>query len=171
MHGYFMALKLYDAARIITNPTSYAQSRDKAVQDKISKLADSRIRTRKGPAVKVNKALAERIAKAAEREEKKKDKKKARKAAVEGDEETEAAEGGAEGAEAVQSKSKKETVLNDPRFKDLFENPAFQVDEHSREFALLNPAAVGPGAAAASVAVSLLGILLFILALLILRCS
>lgn len=170
MHGYFMALKLYDAARIIANPTSYAQSRDKAVQDKISKLADSRIRTRKGPAVKVNKALAERIAKAAEREEKKKDKKKAKKAAVEGDEEMEGVDG-AEGAEAVQPKSKKDTVLNDPRFKDLFENPAFQVDEHSREFALLNPAAVGPGAAAASVAVSLLGILLFILALLILRCS
>ena len=33
-------------------------------------------------------------------------------------------------------------MLSDPRFKDLFENPEFEVDEESREYALLNPSAV-----------------------------
>lgn len=31
-------------------------------------------------------------------------------------------------------------LLQDPRFKELWENPEYEVDEESREFALLNPA-------------------------------
>ena len=34
------------------------------------------------------------------------------------------------------------SLLSDPRFKDLFENPEFEVDQQSREFALLNPSTV-----------------------------
>ena len=36
----------------------------------------------------------------------------------------------------------KPTLLNDPRFAAVFEDPEFEVDEGSREFALLNPSAV-----------------------------
>ena len=78
MHGYFMSLKLYDAARVIANPFAYAEHREKVVQDKLSKLADSRIRARKGALPKVNKALAEKILRQEEREERKKAKKLAR---------------------------------------------------------------------------------------------
>lgn len=31
------------------------------------------------------------------------------------------------------------SILNDDRFKVMFENPDFQVDEKSEEFRLLNP--------------------------------
>jgi ribosome biogenesis protein ENP2 len=149
MHGYFMALKLYDAARVITNPTSYSAAREKVVQDKLAKLADSRIRARKDGGVKVNKALADRIVRVEEREaRKKKGKDKAKISKVEGmdgdnpqDEEEDT---------VAEKAPKRKTILNDDRFKDLFENADFQIDESSREFALLNPAAVGPGPAASS---------------------
>ena len=33
-------------------------------------------------------------------------------------------------------------MLHDPRFAAVFEDPEFEVDESTREFALLNPSAV-----------------------------
>ena len=33
-------------------------------------------------------------------------------------------------------------MISDPRFKALFEDPEFEVDETSREFALMNPSVV-----------------------------
>ena len=48
-----------------------------------------------------------------------------------------------EAAAAKKGKSTEEGgVLVDPRFKELFEDPEYEVDEQSREFALLNPATV-----------------------------
>ncbi|KAG8873215.1 hypothetical protein FRB97_006925 [Tulasnella sp. 331] len=47
MHGYFLSLKLYDAARMITNPFAYSEHREKLVQQKVEKLAESRIRSTK----------------------------------------------------------------------------------------------------------------------------
>ena len=32
-----------------------------------------------------------------------------------------------------------ESVINDDRFKEMFENPDFQVDEESHEYKQLNP--------------------------------
>lgn len=103
MHGYFLSLKLYATARLITNPQSYAEYRDRVVSERVAAKAESRIRARKDQP-KVNKALAERI-----RRSEKKDGK----------------DGG---------------VMEDSRFKEVFENPDYEVDEESREFALLNPA-------------------------------
>lgn len=71
MHGYFVSLKLYDAARVIANPFVYAEHREKTIRRKMEKLADSRIRTRKDQLPKINRALAERILQAQERESKK----------------------------------------------------------------------------------------------------
>ena len=140
MHGYFVSLGLYDTARVIANPFAYAEHREKLVKERLEKLADTRIRTRKDGAttsIKVNKALAERIERNAERERKREEKKKARKAekAMEGDEAMPVDE---------QEEAEKEqvTLLNDPRFRDLFENPDFAVDETTREYALLNPSSV-----------------------------
>ncbi|KAF9239282.1 WD40-repeat-containing domain protein [Melanogaster broomeanus] len=129
MHGYFISLKLYDTARVIANPFAYAEHREKL-------MADTRIRTRKdgaGASVKVNKALAEKIERDAEREKRREEKKRARK-------ERKAAEGGGEVEEDAMAVDEEDTVgeeqptlLNDPRFKELFENPEFMVDEASRE--------------------------------------
>jgi ribosome biogenesis protein ENP2 len=69
MHGYFLSLKLYDAARVIANPFAYAEHREKMVKDKMEKMAEGRIRARKDVGVKVNKALAEKIQREEERGE------------------------------------------------------------------------------------------------------
>jgi ribosome biogenesis protein ENP2 len=123
MHGYFLSLKLYQTARLIANPQSYQEHRERVVAEKLSKQAESRIRAKKDQP-KVNKALAERIRRAEEREAEKEAKKKQRL-----------------GEEAAEEAGKdKRTILEDPRFKDLWENPDFEVDEDSREFGLLNPA-------------------------------
>ncbi|KAL4068613.1 WD40-repeat-containing domain protein [Scleroderma yunnanense] len=140
MHGYFVSLKLYDTARVIANPFAYAEHREKLVKERMEKLADTRIRTRKdgaGASVKVNKALAEKIQRDADREKRKEEKKRTKKAKqrVEGEDDAMAIDEETRDAVPV-------TLLNDPRFKELFENPEFAVDEDSREYALLNPSAV-----------------------------
>ncbi|KAI0030354.1 WD40-repeat-containing domain protein [Vararia minispora EC-137] len=127
MHGYFVSLKLYDAARVIANPYVYEEHRARLVQERIDKLAEGRIRTRRDqPKVKVNKALAEKVARDEERERNKR--------ARRGGEEMEVDDG--------EKTQEKPNLLTDPRFQALFEDPEFEVDEKSREFALLNPSTV-----------------------------
>ncbi|KAH9992290.1 WD40-repeat-containing domain protein [Russula vinacea] len=117
MHGYFLSLKLYDAARVIANPYVYEEHRAKMVQEKLNKLAEGRIRTRKDQVkVKVNKALAEKITQEEERAKKREERK--RKHA-------------AEKADAAMDVDVDEDTAD----------PDFEVDEESREFALLNPSA------------------------------
>jgi ribosome biogenesis protein ENP2 len=116
MHGYFLSLKLYSTARLMANPNSYDEHREKLINARMEQKAESRIRAKKEQP-KVNKALAERLRRA---------------------EASAAKKGGsaADGAAAAGG------VLGDPRFKELFEDPEYEVDEQSREFALLNPATV-----------------------------
>jgi ribosome biogenesis protein ENP2 len=136
MHGYFMSLKLYDAARVIANPFAYAEYRDKLVREKMEKLAEGRIRTKEvASGVKVNKALAEKIQREEERQRRKEERQKKRR-----DERADVAMEIEETPEA--DADTKPTLLNDPRFKRLFEDPEFAVDEESREYALMNPSAV-----------------------------
>ncbi|KAA1476578.1 hypothetical protein DENSPDRAFT_867342 [Dentipellis sp. KUC8613] len=136
MHGYFISLKLYDTARVITNPYVYEEQREKMVKEKLDKLVEGRIRARKDQAsVKVNKALAEKVAREEERA-RKREERRARKGAAADGEAMEVDD------EAGAKKGKKANLLTDPRFKALFEDPEFAVDENSREFALLNPSTV-----------------------------
>ncbi|CAE6461758.1 unnamed protein product [Rhizoctonia solani] len=107
MHGFFLSLKLYDAARLIANPFAYDEHRERVVRNKLEKLSESRIRSKGGDGVKVNKALAERVKRVEKKQEK-------------------------EGKETV-------SLLSDPRFAEVFENPEFEVDAESREYGLLNP--------------------------------
>ena len=116
MHGYFVASKLYDQARLITNPYMWEEERMKRVKDKVEKERASRIRGNKK--VKVNQKVVDKILK-----------KQANRDKVD----TSAG------------------ILGDDRFKRMFENEEFQVDETSREFQVLNPStmveqAVNPGA-------------------------
>jgi len=124
MHGYFLSLKLYDAARVIANPFVYAEHREKLIRAKLDKLAESRIRTRKDKLPKVNRALAERIMKAEEKEARKKKRKRDEDQNETTKEEKDGQKGG---------------LLVDPRFKSVFEDPEFEVDEASREYALIHP--------------------------------
>ena len=123
MHGYFASLKLYDAARVIANPFIYAEHREKLVRAKLDKLAESRIRTQKHKLPKVNRALAERMMKVEEKEARRKKRKR-----DDQNEATEEEKGGQKGGWLV-----------DPRFKSIFEDPEFEVDEASREYALMHP--------------------------------
>ncbi len=148
MHGYFVSLQLYDAARVIANPYAYAEHRERMVQDKMDKLAETRIRSRKDGAgnVKVNKALAEKIKRDEERAKKREERKAAKKAkAHAAADEAGAVEGEGEGEDAMEVDDEgaggegTTSLLSDPRFAAVFQDPEFQVDQSSREFALLNP--------------------------------
>ncbi|KAG1840827.1 WD40-repeat-containing domain protein [Suillus subalutaceus] len=156
MHGYFLSLHLYDTARVIANPFAYAEHREKLVKERMEKMAETRIRTKKGTGVgtgtgvggeevKVNKALAERIEKGLEKERRKEERKRRR--GTKGGEDEEAMDVdidvSADEAEQTLTELEKPTLLNDPRFKDLFLNPEFAVDETTREYALLHPSASG----------------------------
>lgn len=146
MHGYFLSLKLYTTARLIANPQSYDEYRDRIISEKIAAKSESRIRARKDQP-KVNKALAERLRKADEREDAVSQKKKERreKGGVEEPEDEDAAVF----EDKQVRKSARKGLLVDPRFKELWENPDFEVDESSREFGMINP-----GMASANVSVS-----------------
>ncbi|KAL6865777.1 Small ribosomal subunit biogenesis [Amphichorda felina] len=61
MHGYFVASKLYDQARLITNPYMWEEERMKRVKDKVEKERASRIRGNKK--VKVNQKVVDKILK------------------------------------------------------------------------------------------------------------
>ncbi|KEY64002.1 hypothetical protein S7711_07998 [Stachybotrys chartarum IBT 7711] len=61
MHGYFVASKLYEQARLIANPYVWEEERMKRVKDKVEKERASRIRG--GKKVKVNQQLVDRLLK------------------------------------------------------------------------------------------------------------
>lgn len=65
MHGYFVAAKLYDQARLIANPYIWEEERAKRVREKVEKERSSRIRGIKK--VKVNQKLADKILQRQER--------------------------------------------------------------------------------------------------------
>ncbi|KAI9151705.1 WD repeat protein [Paramyrothecium foliicola] len=61
MHGYFVASKLYEQARLIANPYVWEEERVKRVKDKVEKERSSRIRGNKK--VKVNQKMVDKILK------------------------------------------------------------------------------------------------------------
>jgi ribosome biogenesis protein ENP2 len=65
MHGYFVASKLYEQARLITNPYIWEEERTKRIKEKVEKERASRIRGSKK--VKVNQKLADKMLKRQER--------------------------------------------------------------------------------------------------------
>lgn len=105
------------------------------VREKMEKMAETRIRSKKEVGVKVNKGLAEKIIRDQEKAKLKAERKNKNKGAVDSMDVDEEAE----------ETSSKPTILSDPRFAQVFEDPAFAIDENSREFALLNPSSVARG--------------------------
>ncbi|GIJ99094.1 hypothetical protein Aspvir_001218 [Aspergillus viridinutans] len=127
MHGYFVAQRLYEEARLITNPYIWEEERAKRVKEKIDKERESRIRGKKKAAVKVNKRLAEKLMAIEEKNERRQAKRVLQQGGDEDMVEAPAAEKPAGG------------LLGDSRFSKMFEDEEFAVDETSREFQLLNP--------------------------------
>ncbi|KAK2761664.1 hypothetical protein FQN54_001492 [Arachnomyces sp. PD_36] len=143
MHGYFVAQRLYEEARLITNPYIWEEERARRVKEKVDAERESRIRGKKKVTTKVNRKLAEKLVEREEKNERRKAQRALDKIAnqTDGDmvvdeetmppvEPTDAAEG-----EASVSRG----LLADERFAKLFEDEDFAVDETSREFQSLNP--------------------------------
>ncbi|EPS42342.1 hypothetical protein H072_3666 [Dactylellina haptotyla CBS 200.50] len=145
MHGYFVKQELYEQARLIANPWGWEEQRKRMVQERIEKEREGRIRSsgkKVASKVKVNQKLAERLAKLEERLDKRAARKaeKARERAAEGsdaEEEEDEDEPVEEVGEAEKGDEKK--IMDDPRFKDLWTNPDFEVDETSFQYQLRNP--------------------------------
>ena len=137
MHGYFVAQRLYDEAKIIADPFIFEEQRNQRVREKIEKERESRIRgnsAKRDVNAKVNKQLARKLA---EREDARDERRKRMR-----EEEEEAVTTAV--AAVVQTDDQvlekpKENLLTDPRFSQLFSDEAFAIDESSREFQSLNP--------------------------------
>lgn len=65
MHGYFVASKLYEQARLIANPFAFEEERAKRIKEKVEKERASRIRGNKK--VKVNQRLVDKLLKKQEK--------------------------------------------------------------------------------------------------------
>uniref|UniRef100_A0A8D0CZK5 Nucleolar protein 10 n=1 Tax=Sander lucioperca TaxID=283035 RepID=A0A8D0CZK5_SANLU len=111
MHGFFMDIRLYHKVKSLANPFAYEEYRKDKIRQKIEESRTQRVQVKKLP--KVNKELALKLME-------------------EGDDEAELASRKKKG-KALPS------VLGDDRFKVMFENPDYQVDEQCEEFRLLNP--------------------------------
>lgn len=168
MHGFFVDLRLYTQARAIANPFAYTEYREKLIRERLEKERESRIRQsanntklRKNQkelerlqavnSARVNRDLAEKIRLREEKEEHERRRKEERKkkAAARSKSEEEGAQSEDDDSDnddvsqaaTLPSTSKGEapSLLTDSRFGALFEDPEFQVDTDSLEYAMLNP--------------------------------
>ncbi|XP_068928368.1 nucleolar protein 10 isoform X3 [Petaurus breviceps papuanus] len=110
MHGFFMDIRLYHKVKLMVNPFAYEEYRKDRIRQKIEETRAQRVKLKKLP--KVNKELALKLIEEEEEKQRSVWKKKLKKLP---------------------------NILTDDRFKVMFENPDFQVDEQSEEFRLLNP--------------------------------
>lgn len=111
MHGFFMDIRLYHKVKTMANPFAYDEYRKDKIRQKIEETRAQRVQIKKLP--KVNKQLAIKL--------------------IEEEEEAD--------QQTLKKKKGKNlpNILSDDRFKVMFENPDYQVDEASEEFRLLNP--------------------------------
>ena len=132
MHGYFVAQRLYEEAKLIANPFVWEDERNKRIKEKIDGERESRIRGNKKVTVKVNKRLAEKML---ERQEKAERRRAQRVLEKGGDDDI------IDNQETDQPPAEKRSngLLTDPRFAKLFQDENFAIDETSREFQMLNP--------------------------------
>ena len=133
MHGYFVAQRLYEEAKLIADPFMLEEERNKRVKDKIDTERESRIRgIKRVTTVKVNQKQAQKMM---ERVERKKRWQAKRILENSGDDDRIEDATATANVEANTSSS----LLIDPRFSRLFQDEDFAIDERSREFQSLNP--------------------------------
>ena len=110
MHGYFIDMRLYQKAVAATNPFAYKEYRKQKIAEKIEENRKSRVSVKKLPTV--NKKLADRLMNMKSMPVTNKKKKQQKKEAA--------------------------SLLRDSRFKAIFENPDFEVNEESEEYMNVN---------------------------------
>lgn len=133
MHGYFVAQRLYEEAKLIADPLVWEEERNKKIKAKIDTERESRIRGNKRVTAKVNKRLAQKMMERAEREERY----QAKKILEHGGDESLV---GADNTDDMRDqKPAPGGLLSDPRFAKLFQDEDFAIDERSREFQMINP--------------------------------
>lgn len=130
MHGYFVAQRLYEEAKLITDPSIW-EERSKRVKAKIDSERESRIRGNKKVVAKVNQRFAEKMMDRVEKNELRRAKRVLKKG---GDDNTTEFVDEATG----ETKNEPAGLLTDPRFAKLFQDEDFAIDETSREFQSLN---------------------------------
>ena len=153
MHGYFVAQRLYEEARLITNPYIWEEERAKRVKDKIDKERESRIRGKKKVAVKVNKKLADKLLAVEEKSERRRAQKVLERGGDTNNNDNDNDNDNPNDTNTnthidattteTEEPTTKKGLLGDKRFARLFEDEEFAVDENSREYKLLNPSS-GP---------------------------
>lgn len=131
MHGYFVAQRLYEEAKLIADPSIW-EERSKRVKAKIDSERESRIRGNKKVVAKVNQRLAEKMIDRVEKNELRRAKRILKKG---GDENTDELVHEATG----EIENEAARLLADPRFAKLFQDEDFAIDETSKEFQSLNP--------------------------------
>ncbi|KAH7387446.1 hypothetical protein KP509_16G023700 [Ceratopteris richardii] len=118
MHGFFIDHRLYNKAKSMVDPFAYETYRKQRIQEKLDAERANRI-TIKRKLPKVNKELAARLladaGNSAESESEDNRNKKRKK------------------------KVKMPNLLEDDRFKAMFTDQAFEVDEEAEEYKLLHP--------------------------------
>lgn len=127
MHGFFVHMRLYRRAVDAASPFAYEQYRKERAKERIEAERESRIgKTRKRSTVsaaKVNKNIAQQLAR----------------------KQTEST--GKKGETAAAAAA---SILDDDRFSAMFSNKDFKVDEGDERFQHLNPSGVADGNPAAS---------------------
>ncbi|KRZ50031.1 Nucleolar protein 10 [Trichinella nativa] len=117
MHGYFIDNRLYNKSKQLLNPFAYDEYRKAKIREKIDEERGNRVKVVKLPSV--NRELAERLMMEASMSEKPNYPKRSKKKHI-----------------------PEQNLMQDSRFKDLFERSDFQIDPESDEFKMLNPALV-----------------------------
>lgn len=131
MHGYFVAQRLYEEAKLIADPFVWEEQRNKRIKEKIDAERESRIRGNKKVVAKVNRRLAEKIMDRAEKTERR----RAQRVLENGGDE----KAPDQDPEVAKEPETRPDLLADPRFSQLFQDEDFAIDETSREFQLINP--------------------------------
>lgn len=131
MHGYFVAQRLYEEAKLIADPSVW-EERSERVKAKIDSERESRIRGNKKVVAKVNQRLAEKIIDRVEKNELRRAKRVLKKG---GDDNTDELVNEATG----EIENEAAGLLADPRFAKLFQDEDFAIDETSKEFQSMNP--------------------------------
>lgn len=130
MHGYFIDVRLWEKARAIANPFAYEEYMARRKAEKLEKERQSRIRAADPlRSAKVNRKLAVKLAV------------DSRIGEDDGYENKEASEDVVETKKQKRQKEMATTILKDDRFASLFNDPDFEIDEASKEYQHLHPAA------------------------------
>ena len=136
LHGFFLDLRLYKKAKSIADPFAYEKYRKQKIEEVLKSQEESRITIRKKP-TKVNVELASKLQDQASK-------------FVANENVTEDNKNDTNNKDLTSTERKRmkkerslatqaNTILQDERFKAMFEDEDFQIDEKSVEYKILHP--------------------------------